>query len=165
MDFLNSKDFYYKIALITVIIVFIEIVLGSYVEGIDAGMSCPQWPLCYGQLIPLNSSHFYSYTATQVWSEYVHRIVASLVSILLVFEAYLTYIHKNEITANQVPIGKNRFNIMIIILILLVLQVILGALTVLSNTDPLIVSSHLAVGTLIFGGTIYLYTKISPQKG
>lgn len=169
MDFINSKSFYYKTVIVTLIVVFIEIILGSYVEGIEAGMSCPQWPLCYGQLVPLDSSHFGGFTVVQVWSEYIHRFVASIVSLLIVFTAYLTYLHRNEVlqigkTQYTTPIGKARLTIAIILLILLAIQVLLGGLTVLSFTNPAVVSAHLGGATLIFGLTIYLLTKISPQE-
>lgn len=167
MDFLNSKEFYYKIALITVFVVFVEMVLGSYVKSIEAGLSCPDWPLCYGQLIPLNAKDFQPYTPytmLDVWSEYIHRITATLVSFFLVFLAYLTYKHKDELSDENAPIGKNRLNIAILILVLLALQVILGGLTVIMDTNAYIVTSHLSVAALIFGTTIFLTTKISTRK-
>ena len=82
--------------------------------------------------------------------------------ILLVFTAYLIYLHKDEFI--KIPLGKKRLIIAIILLILLFIQVLLGGLTVLSFTDPAVVSAHLADATLIFGLTIYLFTMVSPQK-
>ena len=165
MEFLNSKDFYYKIALLTLIVVFVEIVLGSYVKSIEAGLSCPDWPLCYGQVIPLKTSNPYGYTVKQIWSEYIHRVTASIVSILLVFLAYLTYLHRDELSSTKLNIGQQRFKIMIIIVLLLILQIIFGGLTVILDTNPEIVSTHLAIATLIFGATIFLITKINSQEG
>ena len=159
MDFLNSKDFYYKTAIVTIIVIFSELVLGSYVKSIGAGLSCPDWPLCYGEVIPIN--HFNRY----VWSEYLHRVTASVVSILIVVLAYLTFIHRNEMTNQGFQIGQRRLKLMVLILCLLAIQVILGGLTVIYQVNPDIVTSHLAVGTLIFGSTIFLFTKIDPQVG
>ena len=157
MDFLNSKAFYYKTVVITIIVIFIEIILGSYVEGIEAGLSCPQWPLCYGQLVPLDSVHFGPFTVVQVWSEYIHRIVASIVSLLIIFTAYLTYLHKDEVTnANEIPFDKITFAIAIIILILLVIQLLLLGLSFLSFTESTAISTFLADTTLIFGLIILL---------
>ena len=166
MDFLDSKDFYYKIALVTLIVVFIEIVLGSYVKSIDAGLSCPDWPLCYGQIIPLNTTNPHGYTVKQIWSEYIHRVNASVVSLLLVFTAYLTFRHRNEVinNGNKVFVGQKRLRIMIVIILLLGLQIIFGGLTVLLDTNPEIVSTHLAIATLIFGFTILLITKINSNE-
>ena len=99
-----------------------------------------------------------------MWSEYIHRVTATLVSFFLLMLSYLTYKHKDEGTKENVPIGKTRLNIAIILLLLLVLQVILGGLTVIMKTNAIIVTSHLTVATLIFGTTIFLTTKINQQK-
>lgn len=164
MNFLDSKSFYFKISLITLFVVFAEMVLGSWVKSIEGGLSCPQWPLCYGQLIPLDSTNFNPYTMTQVWSEYIHRLVATLVSFFLVLLCYLTYRHRDEITPNKEHVGQKRFQIAIIIVVLLALQVILGGLTVILDTNPYIVTSHLTVATILFGLTVWMTTKISPQE-
>ena len=165
MDFLDSKDFYYKMALVTLVVVFLELVLGSYVKSIGAGLSCPDWPLCYGQIIPLNSADFQHYSFRDVWAEYLHRVTASVVSILLVFLAFLTFKHRDELTEHKHQIGMKRFQIMALILVLLVLQVIMGGLTVILDTNPEIVTTHLAIAALIFGLTVFLTTKIAPQEG
>jgi cytochrome c oxidase assembly protein subunit 15 len=154
MSIFKSELFYYRLAQITPIAVFILMMLGSYVKAIGAGLSCPDWPLCYDQLFPetINSNYF---TFEQVMAEYIHRVFASLVSILLIALLILSYIHRTDIRSDNDEIGKKRFNIMLIVLVLLLVQVIFGALTVLLKLEPFIVSVHLGVATLIFGGTIF----------
>ena len=54
MSLLQSRIFYYRLAQITPIAVFILMIMGSYVKAIHAGLACPDWPLCYGQIYPGN---------------------------------------------------------------------------------------------------------------
>ena len=39
-----------KLALFTFILAFVVILLGAYTRLTDAGLSCPDWPNCYGYL-------------------------------------------------------------------------------------------------------------------
>lgn len=168
MDFLDSKNFYYKITLVTLVVIFLEMVLGSWTASIDAGLSCPNWPLCYGQVVPLNTTNPYGFSALKIWSEYTHRVTATLVSIFLVLTAYLTYRHREEVevnkAGNKVMIGQSRYKIMMVVIVLLAVQIILGALTVIMDTNAVIVTTHLATATIIFGLTVFMATKIKPQQ-
>jgi len=47
--------------------------LGSATRVMNAGLACPDWPLCYGQLVPLGEMDL------QVFLEWFHRLVASSV--------------------------------------------------------------------------------------
>jgi heme a synthase len=51
-------------------------VLGSWVRINEAGMSCPDWPLCHGALVP-------SFAGGVIW-EWLHRLVALLEGLLLI---------------------------------------------------------------------------------
>ena len=79
---------------ITLSITFGLIVLGAYVRLSDAGLGCPDWPGCYGQLSPLQAQSQID-QATQAapsgpvsmpkaWKEMIHRYIASLVGALIV---------------------------------------------------------------------------------
>ena len=51
--------------------VFILVIIGGVVRVTESGLGCPDWPLCYGQLLPP-----LEYTAI---IEYTHRFVASVI--------------------------------------------------------------------------------------
>jgi heme A synthase len=51
-------------------------VLGSWVRINEAGMSCPDWPLCHGALVP-------SFAGGVIW-EWLHRLVALVEGLLLI---------------------------------------------------------------------------------
>ncbi len=111
------------------------IVVGSIVRTTGSGLSCPDWPLCEGRLIPRMEPH--------VLIEWTHRLLALGVSVLLFATVLATLAHR-EVRARL-------FGLAVLAIVLLVVQIALGALTVLKLLSPAIVSAHLATALLLFG--------------
>ncbi|OLS23033.1 MAG: Heme A synthase [Candidatus Heimdallarchaeota archaeon LC_3] len=149
----HSKENYMKLAKFYPITVFILMIFGGYVKAIGAGLACPDWPFCHGQIIPFQFG-----TEPFIWvlMEYVHRLIALSVTILLIILVYQSYYHRNESRKDD-PIGMRRFMLILIILVLLSVQISLGGLTIFSSLNEFIVTSHLAIAIIIFGLTIIHY--------
>lgn len=111
------------------------ILLGAFVRATDAGLSCPDWPLCFGMLIPDNEK----FSILGVPQEYIHRVLASLLGLLCISLAFVCFrsTHKNT---------KHAF----FLLVLVIVQGVFGGLTVLLKLNPFIVSTHMALGTIFF---------------
>src|SRR6266702_6162646 len=63
-------------AWVAVVVTYFLIALGGTVLATDSGLSCPDWPLCYGQA--------YSSGRYHVFLEEFHRFTAATVSVLIV---------------------------------------------------------------------------------
>ncbi|GAA0213555.1 hypothetical protein GCM10009000_030460 [Halobacterium noricense] len=118
--------------------------LGAYTSAIGAGLSCPDWPTCYGTWVPFLQPEIIAnspYSALQIFAEWAHRGLAMTAGVLIVgttLGAWVT--HRNT------PIVKWSATAA---LVLLPLQVILGGLTVTEDLQPTIVTTHLGVAILI----------------
>jgi cytochrome c oxidase assembly protein subunit 15 len=139
-------------------------ILGGYVKAIGAGLSCPDWPLCYGKLFPFFDDGDYPYSGWMIFTEWFHRLVASLVGLLLLFILYLASNLRKELPT--------LFNLLMILVILFGAQVLFGALTVTQELEPLIVVTHLGNAVLIiilemivaFIATIHTHSFIESFK-
>lgn len=140
------------LALATTVATFLEIVLGGTVRATGSGEACPDWPTCHGRVIPPLSGH--------VLIEYSHRLTASLVSILVVLLAVAAVWFWRQPRYLRMLSG--------VALALLVLQVILGGITVLAKLPPQVVTAHLATATALLGVltivTLYAYRGRSTTR-
>jgi heme a synthase len=109
------------------------IVLGALVRAHGAGLACPDWPLCFGALVPAMD--------VRVAFEYFHRVVAGSVS--LCFAALAVTAWRRVGTGD--PIRRR----LLLAAALLALQIALGALTVWHLLAYWTVTSHLIVGNAI----------------
>ncbi len=115
------------------------IALGGIVRVTGSGLACPDWPACYGGLIP--SGDFGEFAAYQVWLEWTHRLLAALIGLIVIGYA---------VAAWQRYRGGARVWLPAVAAIpLLALQVVLGGLTVTERLEALIVTLHLATAMLI----------------
>lgn len=124
------------------------IALGGFVRGTDAGLSCPDWPLCYGRAVPDAS-------VPGVMQEVGHRYLASIVSAGILLFSYLA--------ARRRRVLPRVWAICRIVLLALAIQIVLGGLTVLLKLNPLIVTAHLAMGTVVFQVFARLAIERSPR--
>jgi cytochrome c oxidase assembly protein subunit 15 len=123
-----------RLATATASLMFVLIIVGSIVRTTGSGLSCPDWPLCHGRLIPPMQFN--------VLMEWLHRLIALLVGSLLVATAGVTLAR---------PETRGRLGgLAALSVALYVSQALLGALTVWKLLDPSVVSGHLAVGLLLF---------------
>ena len=99
-----------------------------------SGLACPDWPLCQGRLIPPFEFN--------VLIEWFHRLAALLTSVSLFVTVGWVLVHP----ATRARVGLRAA----LAVVLLLVQVLLGALTVWKLLSPSVVSSHLAVALLLF---------------
>ncbi len=124
----------YRLGALTTTLMFGLIVVGSVVRTTGSGLSCPDWPLCHGRLIPPLQFN--------ILVEWFHRLIALLVSLLLAGTVAWVAL-RAELRARLGGLAA-------LAVALLMAQVLLGALTVWKLLDPSVVSGHLAVALLLF---------------
>lgn len=108
------------------------IVLGALVRAHHAGLACPDWPLCFGVLVPEFN--------LQVAFEWSHRLVAGSLSIAF---AILTFVClRQRLEAGRGPLRW----LLATAAALLALQIVLGGLTVLHLLASWTVTAHLVTG-------------------
>ncbi len=111
--------------------------LGSATRVMNAGLSCPDWPLCYGEFIPAKQMNL------QVFLEWFHRLVASTIGLATLALTGLCWWNRRTL-----PEWLPWFSL--IALGLVIAQGALGALTVTELLRFDIVTAHLGTGLLFF---------------
>jgi cytochrome c oxidase assembly protein subunit 15 len=89
---------FHRIAWAAVLLALAVIVFGSFVRLSNAGLSCPDWPTCYGQITwpeqahevdAANAAFERPVESHKAWREQVHRHVAGLLGVLVLTLALL----------------------------------------------------------------------------
>ena len=141
-----------RVAWIAVGFTYFLVALGGTVRATDSGLSCPDWPLCYGQAYAAIDYH--------TFLEQFHRFIAAIVSVLVVTLAISAFLWaRNE---RQVLIPA-----LIVAPVLLVIQIVLGGLTVLWKLPPTIITAHLGTALAFFAVIItiaVMAAKPAPAK-
>ena len=136
-----SKRFV-ALAWIAALCAYLLIILGAVVRISGSGMGCgDHWPLCNGHLFPPLDD-----IPTVI--EWSHRLVASVLSVLVV--ALAAYGWRLRAAGGEVPGVRAAY----VGVVLLVIQVLLGAVTVKTGLTPVLVILHLGTAMLLLASLI-----------
>jgi heme A synthase len=141
---IGSAVSFYQLAGVTVVVTFLVMVLGAYTSAIGAGLSCPDWPTCYGSWIPFLNPTVVAdspYSSLQIFAEWIHRGLAFALGFLILGTALAAWrCHRDRALV--------RWSATLAV-VLLPVQVFLGRLTVTELLQPAIVTAHLGTAVLI----------------
>ncbi len=139
-----------KLVWFAVIYTFVVVVVGAYVRLSDAGLGCPDWPGCYGELTPhLAQDDIAKAVEDQggthgpvslgkAWKEMFHRYIAGGLGLVILAIAVTAWLRRREL--RQSPLLATS------LLVLVMFQAALGMWTVTLLLKPVIVTLHLLGG-------------------
>ncbi|MEM7066479.1 MAG: heme A synthase [Cyanobacteria bacterium P01_B01_bin.77] len=137
----------WKMALATLVLMAI----GSATRVMNAGLACPDWPLCYGQLVPSQQMNL------QVFLEWFHRLDASLIGLMAIGLVALAIRWRRSLPT-WVPWAAG------LVLFLVVFQGVLGGLTVTQLLRFDIVTAHLGTALLVFCTLLAIGMGLLPYR-
>lgn len=159
MNIFSTKFF----AIFGILFCFIVIALGAWTRLEDAGLGCPDWPLCYGELIfpqtpeaieaANNRFPDNPVDIEKVIPEVVHRFFAAALGLFAIALLIITF-RERKLRAEAV-----------VLLVIIICQGIFGALTVTLKLHPLIVSTHLFGAMIVASIFLLIYLKASKIRG
>jgi heme a synthase len=134
-----GDDRLWRLARVGLIVLLVQLALGGYVRHSGAGLACPDFPLCSGDLLP---------TQWLPGVHWVHRWLGVLLLGLLIHVAVA-----GRTTATR------------LVAALAVLQVALGIATVLLQLTPVVRAAHAAVGYSIWAVLVWVSVEAGCWRG
>lgn len=137
--------------LFALVLTLAVIMLGAYTRLSDAGLGCPDWPGCYGQIdVPssvddvakADANFSRPVEAGKAWKEMIHRYFAGTLGLVILALALLTL----KRTSNP----REQRSLPWVVVAVVVFQALLGMWTVTLLLKPLVVTAHLLGGMTIF---------------
>lgn len=146
----NNKG-YVRFVRIVLLLVFLVILAGSVVRTTHSGMGCPDWPTCFGRIIPpMNAGQLpkdyekylrlqdidHTFNAFHTWVEYINRlctVVLGFAIIALIIDSFRRF-YKTRPSIAWLSVG---------LMIIVIIESLLGWLIVRSNLHVDTVTIHL----------------------
>ncbi|MBE9529245.1 MAG: heme A synthase [Proteobacteria bacterium] len=156
---INKKRVGSKIGIVlgaTVLFTYLLMVMGTFVTSTGSGLACPDWPLCYGTVVPP--------LELSIWFEWSHRLLGGITSALILVSTLVVWRYYKGLPRVFTSL----------MISLLAVGVLLGGITVLIEAPMLstfthiaIISSHLVIATLVLICLLFTlrYVLISKAKG
>ncbi|MCH7966542.1 MAG: COX15/CtaA family protein [Thaumarchaeota archaeon] len=120
------------LALVTLIVLYSLMFIGGYVSAAGLGLTCPDWPLCPGGILPTE----------EYFIEWTHRLVAATTGALVIATMVACLINKNADFKIKVTSSLGT--------VLVITQITLGALVIDLQLHAVLVAIHLGIGVLLF---------------
>mgnify|MGYP001158738983 FL=1 len=137
--------------LVLIFLVFLQIIFGAFVSGLDAGKIYQTWPLMGTNYFPddlilKNVSDLINFDSHSL-VQFYHRNLAYFISLYIFFLVFLVY--KSKLQKLYRPI--------FLLLTILSIQIILGILTLISGLNILIAASHQISSVILVLSSLNLY--------
>jgi len=153
-----------RLCIAGVLLCFVVVVLGAYVRLTAAGLGCPDWPGCYGHLTPAGAAQSADATGAfpgrplepgKAWREMIHRYAVGTLSVIVILVTALSLSARRQRVVS-VPLA-------LVLFATLIMQALLGMLTVTWRLNPLIVTLHLLFGMTTLG--LFWWLLLSLPRG
>src|SRR5204862_1525201 len=134
-----------RIATATTALIYVQILIGAAMRHTGAGLAIPDFPLMFGRLVP---DHWSGAIAVH----FAHRIGAAIVSVsaaATIAAGWSAGERRRDLTRPAA-----------ILACLVLVQVTLGALTILTRRDPLINSLHVVCGALVLATSLVITLRV-----
>ena len=152
-----------NLAWIAAAFALVVIVFGAFVRLSNAGLSCPDWPTCYGKLSWPTQTHEVAAANVafpdrpvepdKAWREQVHRMLVGGLSLVTFALAGFAFVRRREL-------GRLAW-VAYFAAIFIVFQALLGMWTVTLKLLPLVVASHLLGGMTLFALLAYTALRLT----
>jgi cytochrome c oxidase assembly protein subunit 15 len=152
----SEKKISFSLPIIFLLLVFFQISIGAFVSGMDAGKIYNSWPLMGTSYFPDDSSIFNLFNLNAFNDpslvQFMHRNLAYLIFVFYLLILFVVY--KNN--------ALNFFKIIKIIGFILIIQIVLGILTLLSGAQIIFSSMHQISSIFLVSSSVYLvYLNLS----
>ncbi len=147
-----------------VVLCIIVVVVGAWVRLTDAGLGCPDWPGCYGHVHPAQLTEKVDsinaafperpFDYQKALNEMVHRYIATSLGLLIIVLAVLSVMNRRDPDQPRV--------LPWVLLVVVVMQGMLGMLTVTLLLKPFIVTLHLLGGLTTLG--LLWWLSLTPER-
>lgn len=157
------------LGVVTIMAVYLLILVGGTVRATGSGMGCPDWPTCFGQLIPptdesqlpANWREIYAdrgydvapFEPIKTWIEYINRLVGVSIGLLIIaFTVMSARFRKIDPVVFWCAVGA---------LVMVSFNGWLGSKVVASNLRPVMISLHMAGAFFVQMFLIYATVRAS----
>ena len=153
-----NNDMSFSLSLIFLLLIFLQITIGAFVSGMDAGRIYNSWPLMGSTYFP-DDNNFFNIFKISAFSEpslvqFMHRNLAYLILAFYLF--ILIKIYKRKLSVF--------YKIINYVGVLLIIQILLGIFTLIYGAQIFLASMHQISSIFLVSSSVYLLYLSSNQR-
>ena len=166
-----------RLLVVALFITFDLVMFGAFVRISDAGLGCPDWPGCYGNVSPLGAMQDIRaealerphgpVTVFKAWVEMLHRYIAGALGLLIIVLAWLAWRagrrrgHAASVSQGVHGPADPSTGLALFTLAWVILQGLFGMWTVTLRLQPAVVTAHLLGGIILFALLLMQRNRVS----